>query len=83
MAYFPSLGREALPVGNNVFSRGSKSGSLIMFIFAFMFFASLLGSTNAYNPRSLDLDEDAANLIKRATKGDKYLLGVGKADITG
>jgi hypothetical protein len=31
----------------------------------------------------LDLDKDVEAMIARATTGDQYLLGVGKADITG
>ncbi len=50
-----------------------------------MLLASVIGFTNAsYDPQSeSELDEDAANLVRRATTGDKYLLGVGKADVTG
>jgi neutral ceramidase len=31
----------------------------------------------------LELDKDVEAMIARATTGDQYLLGVGKADITG
>ena len=48
---------------------------------------SLLGSATALTPgrraADLDLDKDVEAMIARATTGDQYLLGVGKADITG
>ena len=59
----------------------------LSFLFSLLFLTSLLGSATALKPTrrvtDLELDKDVEAMIARATTGDQYLLGVGKADITG
>lgn len=58
----------------------------LLLLFSFLFFTSLLGRATALTPARKvadELDQDVQDMIARATTGDQYLLGVGKADITG
>jgi hypothetical protein len=55
-------------------------------LLSLLFLTSLFGSAIALSPARRvadELDKDAEAMIARATTGDQYLLGVGKADITG
>lgn len=64
-----------------------QSRTFLALLTSWLFLASLLGSAKAWTPaRSFaegPASEDFEAMIARATTGDQYLLGVGKADITG
>ncbi len=67
--------------------RSSSRRALLSLLFSLLFLTSLLGRATALAPArrvaDLELDKDVEAMITRATTGDQYLLGVGKADITG
>jgi hypothetical protein len=66
---------------------GAPRRPFLSLFFSFLFLTSLLGSATALTPArrvaDVELDKDVEAMIARATTGDQYLLGVGKADITG
>jgi hypothetical protein len=66
---------------------GAPRRPFLSLLFSLLFLTSLLGSATALTPArrvaDLELDKDVEAMIARATTGDQYLLGVGKADITG
>ena len=66
---------------------GASRRPFLSLLFSLLFLTSLLGSAAALSPGKrvpdLELDKDVEAMIARATTGDQYLLGVGKADITG
>jgi hypothetical protein len=60
--------------------RGRKFLTLFTWL---LFLASLIRTATAWTPARSSAVEDLESMIERATNGDQYLLGVGKADITG
>jgi hypothetical protein len=66
---------------------GALRPPFLSLLFSLLFLTSLFVSATALTPAKrvpdLELDKDVEAMIARATTGDQYLLGVGKADITG
>lgn len=59
--------------------------NLVTMLLSVLFLTSLVGSANALQILGgmEGLSESEEAMLRRATTGDEYLLGVGKADITG
>lgn len=66
---------------------GASRRPFLSFLFALLFLASLLGHATAWTParsvEELKMDQEVEEAILSRATGDQYLLGVGKADITG
>jgi hypothetical protein len=60
-----------------------RSRTLLTLFTSLLFLASLIRTATAWTPARSPAVEDLESMIERATNGDQYLLGVGKADITG
>jgi hypothetical protein len=60
-----------------------RSRTLLTLLTSLLFLASLIRTATAWTPGRSSTVEDLESMIERATNGDQYLLGVGKADITG
>jgi hypothetical protein len=64
-----------------------RSRTFLSMFTSLLFLASLLRTAQAWTPARSFIEPSATggleSMIERATKGDQYLLGVGKADITG
>jgi hypothetical protein len=60
-----------------------RSRTFLTLFTSLVFLASLIRTATAWTPARSSAVEDLESMIERATNGDQYLLGVGKADITG
>jgi hypothetical protein len=64
-----------------------RSRTFLTLFTSLLFLASLIRTATAWTPARSFAEspavEDLESMIERATNGDQYLLGVGKADITG
>jgi hypothetical protein len=67
--------------------RGASRRPLLSLLLSLLFLASLLGPATAWTParsvEELKMDQELEEAILSRATGDQYLLGVGKADITG